>query len=265
MTHFFKRTEFTFFRSYYESTMKLSDEQRLAIYDAIFKYSFEGDIVTLDSKEDETVNAILLLMKPTLEIGITKSNAEVEGSKGNCQSLINRKASKNESNNNHGRSHTEAQGEQSVSDPEASIGKIDSENSSIKVSRNSQCAEYSDNDLKQQGFDEFWNIYPRKVGKANAKKIWNRIKPDEELQTNIFASIKKQKKSSQWQRDNGQFIPNPSTWLNQGRWDDELPESVSNSNFLNYLQRDYPDDDGFYDKFICNDFQVCKKISLTGQ
>ena len=33
----------------------------------------------------------------------------------------------NESNSNLGRNHTEAQGEQSVSDPEASIGKIDVE------------------------------------------------------------------------------------------------------------------------------------------
>ena len=23
-------------------------------------------------------------------------------------------------------------------------------------------------------------------------------------------------------KDNGQYIPNPATWLNQGRWEDEL-------------------------------------------
>jgi len=26
----------------------------------------------------------------------------------------------------------------------------------------------------------------------------------------------------QWRKDNGQFIPNPATWLNQRRWEDEL-------------------------------------------
>jgi hypothetical protein len=33
-----------------------------------------------------------------------------------------------------------------------------------------------------------------------------------------------QKTSAQWQKDNGQYIPNPATWLNQGRWDDEIKE-----------------------------------------
>jgi hypothetical protein len=35
-------------------------------------------------------------------------------------------------------------------------------------------------------------------------------------------AVEAQKKSKQWQKDDGQYIPNPSTWLNQGRWDDEL-------------------------------------------
>jgi hypothetical protein len=34
--------------------------------------------------------------------------------------------------------------------------------------------------------------------------------------------IETHKKSSQWQKENGQYIPNPATWLNQRRWDDEL-------------------------------------------
>ena len=26
--------------------------------------------------------------------------------------------------------------------------------------------------------------------------------------------------SDKWEKDKGQYIPNPSTWINQGRWDD---------------------------------------------
>jgi hypothetical protein len=40
----------------------------------------------------------------------------------------------------------------------------------------------------------------------------------------ILAVIEKLKQSEQWIRDNGQYIPHPSTWLNQGRWTDE-PQS----------------------------------------
>lgn len=72
-------------------------------------------------------------------------------------------------------------------------------------------------------FDDFWNIYPKKAGKGAAYKSWRKLKPSSELQKLILTSIEKQKKSDQWIKDNGQFIPNPATWLNQERWEDELP------------------------------------------
>jgi hypothetical protein len=34
--------------------------------------------------------------------------------------------------------------------------------------------------------------------------------------------------ADQWQRENGRFIPNPATWINQGRWDDEYEEVAPN-------------------------------------
>ena len=45
----------------------------------------------------------------------------------------------------------------------------------------------------------------------------------------LLSAVEKQKKSEQWTKNDGQFIPNPSTWLNQGRWDDELPTGDSQS------------------------------------
>ena len=38
----------------------------------------------------------------------------------------------------------------------------------------------------------------------------------------MLSAIEAQKKSEQWTRDNGQFIPYPSTWLNRGQWDDVI-------------------------------------------
>ena len=37
----------------------------------------------------------------------------------------------------------------------------------------------------------------------------------------LLAAIASQKKSPQWQKDNGQFIPHPATWLNGQRWEDQ--------------------------------------------
>lgn len=41
----------------------------------------------------------------------------------------------------------------------------------------------------------------------------------------LVTAVERQKCSDQWTRDNGQYIPHPTTWLNQGRWDDVLPEN----------------------------------------
>lgn len=72
------------------------------------------------------------------------------------------------------------------------------------------------------GFDEFWQAYPKKVGKAEAQKCWSKIKPD--LQA-VLKALSWQKSQPNWTKDGGQFIPNPSTYLNQGRYNDEpLPE-----------------------------------------
>ncbi len=51
-----------------------------------------------------------------------------------------------------------------------------------------------------------------------------RIKPDKALFEKMLKALKEQKKSEQWQKENGRFIPNPATWLNGGYWDNEVQE-----------------------------------------
>lgn len=70
-------------------------------------------------------------------------------------------------------------------------------------------------------FESFWKAYPRKVAKPAALKAWLQHKPD--LQQVIYA-LKNQSQSPQWQKDGGQFIPHPATWLNQERWNDEATD-----------------------------------------
>ncbi|ANX01325.1 hypothetical protein CSTERLE_06955 [Thermoclostridium stercorarium subsp. leptospartum DSM 9219] len=82
--------------------------------------------------------------------------------------------------------------------------------------------------LIERRFDEFWAAYPKKVGKKAAWAAWNKIKPDAELHNKILTAIGKAKLTDQWQRENGRFIPNPTTWLNQGRWDDEYEDGPMN-------------------------------------
>jgi len=73
-------------------------------------------------------------------------------------------------------------------------------------------------------FERFWNAYPKKIGKGAAEKSFKKYKPDDALLSVMLKAIALQKQSDQWQKDSGQFIPNPATWLNQKRWEDETTQ-----------------------------------------
>ena len=85
-----------------------------------------------------------------------------------------------------------------------------------------------EDNLKQEGrasaetgtpplFDEWWEKYPRKIGKRAAERAWRaavkRVDPETILvgldaQLAVFAQT------------DPQFVPHPSTWLNGDRWGD---------------------------------------------
>ncbi len=74
----------------------------------------------------------------------------------------------------------------------------------------------------ESDFEIFWKAYPRKVGKQKAIKAFQKVKVSVDVLLNAIAE---QKQSAQWKKNGGEFIPHPSTWLNEGRWEDELAKS----------------------------------------
>lgn len=73
----------------------------------------------------------------------------------------------------------------------------------------------------ERRFVIFWEAYPNKTGKQAARRAWDRLKPDDAMLRTMVSAIDRQKRSDQWRREGGRFIPHPTTWLNQGRWEDE--------------------------------------------
>jgi len=71
-------------------------------------------------------------------------------------------------------------------------------------------------------FNEFYEAYPKKRGRAAAQKAFTKIKPSADLFESIMTALKQQKDQSEWLRNGGQFVPMPATWLNGRRWEDEL-------------------------------------------
>lgn len=84
----------------------------------------------------------------------------------------------------------------------------------------------------EQMFDLFWKEYPRKVAKEKARESFKSVfkkKPDTDFKE-IMSGLEKYKKCEQWTKDGGQFIPHPTTWLNQKRWGDEIEVGIKKSN-----------------------------------
>jgi hypothetical protein len=77
-------------------------------------------------------------------------------------------------------------------------------------------------------FEEFWKKYPKKIGKGGAFKSWKSGKLDR-FSAEINVALEWQKKQPNWLQDNGKYIPNPETYLNNRRWDDEPPLSITGS------------------------------------
>lgn len=72
------------------------------------------------------------------------------------------------------------------------------------------------------GFDKFWEAYPKKQGKSKAIEAWKRLEASDDLLSIILRALALQSSGPQWQKDAGQFIPFPATWLNQKRWEDQI-------------------------------------------
>lgn len=95
--------------------------------------------------------------------------------------------------------------------------------------KNTPSATASDDVEYSETFMSFWSAYPKKTGKGAAYKSWQKLKPSKALTDKIVASVVEHSKTKQWQKENGQFIPNPATFLNQRRWEDEINEGTSAS------------------------------------
>lgn len=86
-------------------------------------------------------------------------------------------------------------------------------------------------------FEDFWNLYDKKRGKTIVQPIWNKLKQKEkeDIMLNIIP-YKKSLSQKKYQKD-------PSTYLRQRAWEDEI--IIDNKNSNNYdttaIREFYPD------------------------
>jgi len=202
-----ERQQFTFYRSFWEAVKLLpSTEDRLAALSAICAYALDEELTPLDG----VPAAVFALIRPTLDSSRSKAQGRIKAG-----------TSEEDVANKTGRCEEDAVNK-SIRCEEDVVNKTVRCCEQIGKEKEKEKEKESYIPPNPQGeadFERFWQAYPKKVGKKSARKAFVRAKmPVGPLVT----AIERQKCSDQWSRDNGQYIPNPATWLNQGRWEDEL-------------------------------------------
>lgn len=92
--------------------------------------------------------------------------------------------------------------------------------------KGSQTHNMSERESPSDRFDEFWDAYPRKVGKKKARaKFAAAVKAAGDVQRVIDGARRLAADPNLPERSDPdwRFVPHPTTWLNEGRWDDEEP------------------------------------------
>ena len=77
------------------------------------------------------------------------------------------------------------------------------------------------------GFVRFWNNYPARNGVRSNKQeaavswVWLEL---EQHSSDIIDSVQALKKTHDWKKEQGKFVPMATTFLNNKRWEDEVEE-----------------------------------------
>jgi hypothetical protein len=95
---------------------------------------------------------------------------------------------------------------------ESASGKQDTKNT---ITKEEQPIKNKQENISSNDFDKFWEIYPKRVAKADALKAWNKaikVKTAEEL-------LKLTKVYAEGKLPEDKYIPYPASWLNKGLYE----------------------------------------------
>jgi hypothetical protein len=73
---------------------------------------------------------------------------------------------------------------------------------------------------QKMSFEIFWEKYPRKVAKRAARAVFDRMTAEDKAMA--IDAIEKHCKHWKLQNTEMEFIPHATTWLRQGRFEDEI-------------------------------------------
>lgn len=116
--------------------------------------------------------------------------------------------------------------EQPLEIPKSAFGETHAINTSYKnkIDTNTSPADDGENN----GFAEFWELYPRKVARPAALKAWKALRLGDSARGQVLADLNR-RLAGEWAKKDKQYIPHPTTYLHQRRWEDEVEDTVQDT------------------------------------
>lgn len=227
-----------------ELVKRYKEDQRCRLYEAMARYAFTGD--EPDWPEDAAEWLIWEALKQTVD----RADKKVNQNKQNASGKKDKETKANEPERTEAKpsepERTEAKESESDNHKPRTINQehqpVIHENENDFLTPPQAPAKSADGGA---GFEEFWKVYPKKQDKQNALRAWKKLKPDAETQRKIMAAVRSQRDSPQWNKDGGQYIPLPSTWLNGRRWEDQAVTGLTGKRVSAqmYEQREYTEEE----------------------
>lgn len=234
------KKSFIFYYDWWDIFEPLSDEQKGVLISKIFSYVKEGEETDID---DLALKISFNVIRNTINRDVEKyEKICIERTKNAKKGALKRWGNdENETNNEIAEKEKSkvnmpnaAKCYQMV--PNDTDNDNDNDNDTDNVNDNDN-DNVNDNNISfsaktarvySEDFLLFWKEYPKKVGKGEAYKQWKKAKLTCDEKTEIINALKWQKKSYNWCNSNGRFIPNPSTYISQRRWEDEPDLNLDN-------------------------------------
>lgn len=93
-----------------------------------------------------------------------------------------------------------------------------------------------DNHTDMGLFEDFWQMYPRKLSKTKTERVWKKLAPNDELQKQIIETVKSAVTSAEWERENGRYIPAPYRWLENQGWENTYTQVKAKGYYLDEVE-----------------------------
>ena len=181
------RKQFTFYRSFYEAMMLLPKRQRLDFVQAVIEYALDG--VEPEFRYDQQKGQFVLI-RPILNTARSRSASGILGFE-----------------------RTKAKRKGKGKDKEEEKKEDEKE---IEIETE---IETETDKARACGFDSFWELYPKKIGRDDARRAYMELEAEPEV---ILKSLKIWCGCALWQKEDGRFIPHAEKWLRQ-RYFEEVP------------------------------------------